>query len=438
MVNKNNNFFIIFFILNIFLTISKLTNNNEEKLLFVWEHFRHGARGPYRSFDEVNWKDLLYEKWNGEGELTSLGMRMHYLLGVSTKNKYSDFLSKKYNPNEILVRSTDVNRTVISAYSTLQGLYNNTTSNELTEKQIKSAKIQNLNYSDLIDRKIEELGNNSIEGGYGLYPVHIYPTNYDHQFQIYRTEECPGIAKNINEIRNTEEIKKIILESSTKINETYGEYIFKFMNLSGVEDPYYLFDYSNLFSIADTFITDYYNGRELKIVNETEINMEEFYEDCLNISYIESYYRQFGYPASKLLYFGVSPVFRTLFNYMDMRINLDKNGESDKILAESPRFVLNAGHDSSLAANDLFLKAEFNISFERAEYSHSQFYELWRINDNYIIKYLVNHEEKAVFDYNEFKEKVIDKLYSPGQINRICNGEIDLMSINNEKEIKSK
>ena len=123
---------------------------------------------------------------------------------------------------------------------------------------------------------------------------------------------------------------------------------------------------------------------------------------------------------------------------MDMRINLDKNGESDKILAESPRFVLNAGHDSSLAANDLFLKAEFNVSFERAEYSHSQFYELWRVNDNYIIKYLVNHEEKAVFDYNEFKEKVIDKLYSPGQINRICNGEIDLMSINNEKEIKLK
>jgi len=438
MVNKNNNFFITFFLFNLLLTFSKLTNNNEEKLLFVWEHFRHGARGPYRSFDKVNWKDIFYEKWNGEGELTSLGMRMHYLLGVSTKNKYSDFLSKQYNPNEILVRSTDVNRTVISAYCTLQGLYNNTISNDLTEKQIKTAKIQNLNYSDLMDKKIEELGYNTIEGGYGLYPVHIYPTNYDHQFQIYRTEECPGIAKNINEIRNMEEIKKITLELTTRINNTYGEYIFKFMKLSGVEDPYYLFDYSNLFSIADTFITDYYNGRELKIVNDTEINMEEFYQECLNISYIESYYRQFGYPISKLLYFGVSPIFRTLFNYMDMRINLDKKNESDKILAESPRFVLNAGHDNSLASNDLFLQAEFNISFERAEYSHSQFYELWRINDNYKIKYLVNHKEKAVFDYYTFKEKVMDKLYTPIEINRICNGEIDLMSINNVKETKLK
>jgi hypothetical protein len=235
-------------------------------------------------------------------------------------------------------------------------------------------------------------------------------------------------------MRNKEEIKKLFNETSTKINDTYGEYIFKFMNISGLEDPYYLFDFSNLFSVADTFITDYYNGRELKIVNDTGINMKDFYEDCLNISFIESYYRQFGYPVSKLLYFGVSPVFRTLFNYMDMRITLDKSGESDKILSESPRFVLNVGHDNSLAANDLFLNTEFNISFERAAYSNSQFYELWRKDNNYIIKYLVNHEEKAVFDYNEFKKKVLSKLYTPEQINKICNGEINLISIIADKK----
>ena len=197
------------------------------------------------------------------------------------------------------------------------------------------------------------------------------------------------------------------------------------MKKSGIDNPDYLFDYSQLFSIADTFIADYYNGRELKIVNETGINMEDFYNDCLNISYIESYYRQFGTPVSEVLYIGVSPVFRTLFNYMDMRIKLDKKGESDKIISESPRFVLTAGHDTTLAANDLFLKAEFDIPFERAEYSHSQFYELWKNEKDgkYFIKYLVNHQEKAVFDYDEFKEKVLLKLYSSEEIEKICKGE---------------
>lgn len=404
---------------------SKKEKNDEGKLLFVWEHFRHGARGPYRSFDEVNWKDLLNEKWNGEGELSSLGMRMHYLLGVSTKKKYSDFLSKSYNPNEILVTSTDVNRTILSAFSTLQGIYNFSSVNILNEKQIKNANIPNLNNSDLINKKIKELDNKSIQGGFGLFPVHIYPTNYDHLFQVYRTDECPGIEKYIEEARNTEELKKIYNETSSKINDTFGEYIFKFMNKSGIDDPYYLFDYSNLFSIADTFIADYYNGREMKEINDTGINMEDFYYESLNISYIESYFRQFGTPVSKVLYIGVSPVFRTLFNFMEMRINLDKNGESDKIISKSPRFVLTAGHDSSLASNDLFLKAEFNIPFERAEYSHSQFYELWKneTNGKYFIKYLVNHEEKAIFDYEEFKEKVSSKLYSQDQINSICKGE---------------
>ena len=146
---------------------SKKEKNDEAKLLFVWEHFRHGARGPYRSFDEVNWKDLLNEKWNGEGELSSLGMRMHYLLGVSTKKKYSDFLSKSYNPNEILVTSTDVNRTILSAFSTLQGIYNFSSVNILNEKQINNSNIPNLNNSDLINKKIKELDNKSIQGGFG-------------------------------------------------------------------------------------------------------------------------------------------------------------------------------------------------------------------------------------------------------------------------------
>jgi len=430
--------FLTLFIHNIIIFYSKNSNNNE-KLLFVWEHFRHGARGPYRSFDEKNWKDLLNEKWDGEGELSPLGMRMHYLLGVSTKEKYKNFLSEKYNPNEILIRSTDVNRTIVSAFSTLQGIYNSSTVDELTEKQIKKGNIQNCNKSELINKKIQDLGNKMIDKGNNLYPVHIYPTNYDHQFQIYRTEECPGIAKYIEEARDTDELRQIFNETSTKINNTYGEYIFKFMNKSGIEEPYYLFDYSELFSIADTFIADYYNGRELKDVNETGINMEDFYNDCLNISFIESYYRQFGTPVSKVLYIGVSPVFRTLFNYMDMRINLDKNGEPDKILSLSPRFVITAGHDSSLAANDLFLKAEFNISFERAEYSHSQYYELWKNENNgkYFIKYLVNHELKAIFDYYEFKEKVLPKLYSPEEIDKICN-EINEPILLLENKIKRK
>ena len=44
-------------------------------------------------------------------------MRMHYLIGVHSREKYSNLLSKHLNPKEIVVYSTDLNRTILSAQS---------------------------------------------------------------------------------------------------------------------------------------------------------------------------------------------------------------------------------------------------------------------------------------------------------------------------------
>jgi len=96
---------------------------SDEKLLFVLEHFRHGARGAYKSFNYNTWRDILNEEWKGSGELTPIGMRQHYLLGTSIRNKYKNFISNEFNPNEIYAISSDVNRTLISAYSNLLGIF---------------------------------------------------------------------------------------------------------------------------------------------------------------------------------------------------------------------------------------------------------------------------------------------------------------------------
>ena len=221
-------------------------------------------------------------------------------------------------------------------------------------------------------------------------------------------------------------MKNITHEICERINNTYGEFIFNFMNISGVDKPDYLFNYENLFSIADTFVADYFNGRELKYVNKSGIDTEKFYNECLNISSIDSYYRTFGFSPSKLLYISISPSFTSLFNYMDMRIDLDKKGKTEQIISKSPKFVLTAGHDNSLGLNDLFLKYEFDINYDKAVYSHNQVYELWKneIDNKYFIKYSVNYKQKAIFDYEEFKKKVNSKIYSSKQIEEICKGNV--------------
>ena len=89
------------------------------KLLMVIEVFRHGAREP------------VYDYWNARsfrefGELTSVGMHQHYILGQEIRTRYIDtlnFLCPNHEPEELYVRSTDLNRTLASAISQLYGLY---------------------------------------------------------------------------------------------------------------------------------------------------------------------------------------------------------------------------------------------------------------------------------------------------------------------------
>ena len=175
---KSVNIIIVLFSLIITQIISKnlrtSTKNSDDKLLFVWKHFRHGARGPYIGINPKNHLDFIGEFWDSVGELTPLGLRMHYLLGYATKKEYSDFLSKTYNPNELYITSTNVNRTLLSVYSFLQGFYDKDSSIDLTEKQIDRINILNSNYTKNISSKVEKLGKKSLEGGINAIPVHIF------------------------------------------------------------------------------------------------------------------------------------------------------------------------------------------------------------------------------------------------------------------------
>lgn len=55
--------------------------------------------------------------------LFQLGKRQHYNLGKWLRNRYSNLISEKYSKDDIFIRSTDVDRTLMSAMSNLAGLY---------------------------------------------------------------------------------------------------------------------------------------------------------------------------------------------------------------------------------------------------------------------------------------------------------------------------
>jgi hypothetical protein len=57
------------------------------------------------------------------GQLTLTGIEQHQRLGGYLRTRYQSLLSSNYTSSEILVRSTDVDRTLMSAQSNLVGLY---------------------------------------------------------------------------------------------------------------------------------------------------------------------------------------------------------------------------------------------------------------------------------------------------------------------------
>ena len=120
----------------------------------------------------------------------------------------------------------------------------------------------------------------------------------------------------------------------------------------------------------------------------------------------------------------MSPIYRSIFNYMEKRIDLDKKGLSDKIVTNSPRFVIVSGHDTTLGTSVMFLQQEFGIKMSTAVYASGEAYELWKNEESgkYSIKYLFNQEEKAVFEYDDFKTKVFKKLYTQKEVEDICEG----------------
>ena len=93
----------------------------QDRLVFVVDVIRHGDRTPLIDLPAV------HHVWpQGLGQLTPAGMRQEAELGARLRSVYVDqqgLLPPSYTPGTMSVRSTDMDRTLMSAESFLMGLY---------------------------------------------------------------------------------------------------------------------------------------------------------------------------------------------------------------------------------------------------------------------------------------------------------------------------
>jgi hypothetical protein len=277
----------IFMLFSIINTTLEVEEDNLE-LIFVYQHIRHGARGPSASYNSL-FKDGIDEfrvSWEGEGdgELTLVGKREHYDIGVRNRHKYGkgknglgliDFST--YNPEEVLFHVTDYNRTHQSLNSELIGMFQPGLLKTLTEQQVNGSYPPNEKvwfekisqneslYADIIE-EIEALGNKTIVDNIPVFNVHPFGPN--------RTFNLETNCKNLDNMR-LESLKgkdELLYGYFLKYKDELKEF-FQFENYS------YFTDIRMMNSITDHYISDYKNYKDLSAFhNLTGIDIDKFME----------------------------------------------------------------------------------------------------------------------------------------------------------------
>ncbi|XP_066482437.1 lysosomal acid phosphatase isoform X1 [Tiliqua scincoides] len=108
-------------LLSLFLGVALPLAAQARSLRFVVLLYRHGDRSPVRAYPRDPYRESAWPQ--GFGQLSQEGMRQHWDLGQALRRRYDGFLNASYDRQEVFIRSTDFDRTLMSAEANLAGLY---------------------------------------------------------------------------------------------------------------------------------------------------------------------------------------------------------------------------------------------------------------------------------------------------------------------------
>ena len=432
----------------IFLIFSLSKIESKDKLVFVMTHFRHGARAPQYYYDQENYLDYIKERWEIPGELTAVGERMHYALGIRNRLRYVEdekFLSKKFDPHEILIYSSPFNRTIISVSSQLQGLYPQYANlgDNITENQTDISKPQVNVDDERIKNELDKLNLSALPHSMMLAPVRMINNN-ERKITLYDIEPCT---------KKRDEIKKKhseTLESLINLNKTFNEKYGQILN-NFYETKIEKYDMLFMDNFCDAFISGYTHKRTMANLNKTGLDFEELSDFCFEFQKLNFRDWLSGDKEHVLAHLEVSKLMGEFIHYMDERIKADINGERDLEKKyedySRPKMMMVSGHDSTISCYEIFLMHAFDINILE-NYKYPKFaaqiaFEVTTSDDDnknktendYFINYYFNDELIFKKSVKEFKDKIIPHIWDNDKINKFCGFESDKDDDDNIKEI---
>lgn len=386
------------------------------ELIFLYSHMRHGTRGP--GFGEENNlptnTDIYGVEWEGNGEITKIGMRMLYLLGHLTRKRYQKFLSNIQNPLEIRIISSKKRRTVMSAQAFIQGMF------PISSPEIFSDKEKEKMYPPIKidDEDIISINNIGLFENTHIIPIHLLDKE-ENQLLLTDKLVCP----NINSYKLKAKKDKMFNDFYIKLNNTYGQQLKKYFNQPNYE---FIFNIDKVFRICDVFEADYANSKDLSSFEKEGINLQHFYNLCVEFKTLFLFNGECNEEISSIAMTKTMP---KIIDWMEKRINIDRNKEMLYNKFDNPKVVVYSGHDTTLAPFELFMKKTFNTPLEYPKFGSSLFLELHRNNSgvsrgstlkDYYIEYYLNGKFVLRQQYQDFIEKIKEQLWTQEKISVFC------------------
>ena len=390
--------------LYIFLSLF-LFSLSKDKVIFVFEHFRHGARSP--SGVNEQGLDVLKEKWFGEKELSYVGQRQHFLLGQFMRNKYSDLINyKEYNPREIEALSTRTNRTVMSARAQLTGIFIDKKTNLFNDWQEETS----------VPYYLKELIKKNDFNKSTLYPenypeeIPVHVVDYAEKLiQLEKDDMCPAIKNIRKKNKKRKEIKDFIKE----FNSTYGEQLLRINNIS---DKDFYMDYDNINDLCIATIINVFDDRNFSIFNN-EIDIDKLYN--VSTKWFELKIKTvYASDADGLIgYIGASIFLRKVLSYMERILTADPSDKND-----APKMVLFASHDTAIATMEALIFSLFEIETLPPYFSASYIFELVedKENNEYKVNFVFNNNTLKTVTYDDFRTQILNFSWTYERTGNYC------------------
>ena len=318
--------------------------NEENNLYFVFTTFRHGARTVFTNIDYFG------NYINSSGSLTKYGIIQNFEIGNKYKKRYSNFLNMKFDINQIYIRTSDIERTIISTQKQLEGFFNK-----------------------IIDRKYLHIIKN------GLDYLNLFHLN-DKEHEIMD--------------------KYIRFCNKRKLTENYMEN-FKNEIYPILKNYYGILEYPNLEYFCDSVYTSYseyiYDNDTNNKISKCGIkNAKKMHDFCYNWYNTFRGWDEYGAYMFYMFY-------QNIFEYMNMSINGEK----------SIKMIMIGGHDITVDKFMNFLDGLKIIPRnEYPHFSFNIIIELRKYNNNFYLEFYYNDILRNNETYQTFINILKNSKYS--------------------------